>query len=801
MSWNPNTTDCCTWRGVTCSINGHVTGLDLSHEAISCGIDDSSVLFDLESLESLNLAANDFHSSLIPSRIGNLTRLSYLNLSMSGFSGQIPGELSQLTRLQVLDLSSIFSLKLEKPSLAYLVQNLTRLRSLYLDNVNLSTQKSNWCQCLSSSLLNLEVLSLSNCQLLGPLEHSLEKLQSLSVIRLASNDLGTTIPEFFANFKNLTLMDLGGCNLLGTFPSQVLQLHNLKNLDLSYNKNLYGSLPEFPINGSLETLVLSFTAFSGGIPESIGHLKNLSRIDLWNNSFSGPIPKSLQNLTKLTYIDLSRNSLSGTIPCGYFQDLENLLSVDLKSYCFTGSIPSSLFNLQNLQQIRLSDNKFDGLLAHFDTPSVSSLDTLDLSGNKLEGEIPRSIFELKKLRILLLSSNNLSGTIRIVDFENHLRNLTDLDLSFNNLSVIISENITLVNHLPKLTTLMLASCNLIKFPNLRNQSRLTYVDLSKNKIEGKIPNWLWEVGNGGMRYMNLSHNRLTGLHEPYSFPNLVILDLHSNQLNGMIPIPPYTTEFIDFSNNIFNSSLPESIGRNLTSAYFFSLSNNLLTGVIPQSICNALNVEVLDMSHNQLNGSIPNCLFELGNTLGVLNLANNTLSGRIEGVFSSNCGLDTLDLHDNSLEGEIPRSIVNCKMLRVLNLGNNMISDTYPCSLGNNTKLHVLVLRSNRFYGSVLCGQNQHNKWSKLQILDIAHNNFSGTLPTDFFSHWDAMMTEENGETNKHLSFTLYEDRFYYYQHTVTIIGKGQRLDLDLDQLYHYCVFYGKEILMVQVDE
>ncbi|KAI3819095.1 hypothetical protein L1987_12918 [Smallanthus sonchifolius] len=808
VSWNTNATDCCSWEGVKCSQSGQIIGLDLSNETISAGIDDSSVLFNLKSLESVNLAANKFNFKQIPSRFGSFTSLLSLNLSNSGFSGQIPGELSQLISLEVLDLSSFFSygihsLKLENPNLDKLVQNLTKLRCLYLDNVNISSQKSDWCQSLSSSLPDLEVLSLSNCQLSGPLDDSLEKLQSLSVIRLALNNLSHLVPDFFANFKNLTVMNLGSCNLIGTFPEKVLQLQSLQILDLTVNMNLNGFLPYFRMNGSLQSLVLSHTNFSGGIPESIGNLKNLSRIDLMRTNLSGKIPESMGNLTQLVYldlssnkfiglipsfqkcknlthVDLSQNDLSGMIPPAHFQDLQNLVFLDLGFNHFNGSIPSSLFSLQKVQQIQLSNNNFDGLLANFTNPSLSSLDTLDLSSNKLEGEIPRSFFELGKLSVLLLSSNNLSGTIKTIEFQDRLSNLTTLDLSFNNLSIITSDDISLVSHLPKFSSLKLASCKLDKFLILRNQTRLKHLDLSNNIIGGKIPPWIWKVGNGSLSYMNLSHNRLTRLEEPYNFPNLTVLDLHSNHLSGVIPIPPRTATIIDYSNNRFNSSLPESIGRNLSYAYFFSVSNSLLTGVIPKTICNASYLKVLDLSNNQLNGSIPNCLFESSSSLGVLNLGNNSLSGQIEGTFPRNCRLNTLDLHGNSIEGNIPESLVNCTMLEVLNLGKNNINGKYPCSLSNNTNLRVLVLRSNRLHGSVGCSQSQHNNWPKLQILDIACNNLSGFIPKDCFLQWGAMITDENGDppSKKHLSFRVLGLSGIYYQDTVTVTAKGLELEL-----------------------
>ncbi|KAI3507332.1 hypothetical protein L1887_22300 [Cichorium endivia] len=804
VCWNPNVADCCTWLGVNCSAGGEVISLDLSNETISGAIDDSSALFRLKNLENLSLAENNFNFTMIPSGFGSLTGLKNLNLSNSLFSGQIPGELSQLTNLEVLDLSSLFSLgtrslKLEKPNLATLVQNLTQLRGLYLDSVNISAQKSDWCQVLSSSVPNLEVLSLSNCQLSGPLNDSLGKLKSLSVIRLAQNNLNSSVPDFFGNFTNLTVLHLGACNLCGTFPMKILLLKNLQILDLSINTNLHGSLTDFPVNGSLQSLILSHTNLSGAIPDSIGNLKSLSRIQLPNSNFSGQIPKSMENLTQLlyldfssnnftgqipsfqlcknlTHIDLSHNSLSGTIPSAHFQDLENLLFINLRSNAFSGSIPSSLFNLPQLQKIQLSNNNFDGALPNFSNPSASLLDTLDLSSNKLEGHIPKSFFQLDRLHILLLSSNNLSGTIRTKSFQG-MPNLTTLDLSFNSLTIITSR--VPLPRLPKFSSLKVASCNLQKFPKLQNQTRLINLDLSNNKIDEEIPPWIWEAGNGGLSYLNLSHNLLTGIQEPYFIPDLAVLDLHSNHLTGAIPAPPPTATFVDYSDNLFNSSLPESIGTNLNVAYFFSVSNNLLSGEIPEAICNATFLKVLDLSNNQLTGRIPRCLIEYGGSLGVLSLRNNNLSGRIEGIFPSFCGLNTLDLHGNSLEGEIPKSLVNCNMLEVLNLGNNKMIDTYPCFLRNNTSLRVLVLRSNNFHGSVWCSEQQRNTWSKLQILDIAHNDFNGTVPAEIFWQWDAMMTSNDRAVfGKKLSFTVLSLNPFYYQDTVTVTVKGLELEL-----------------------
>ncbi|GJY67982.1 receptor-like protein 12 [Tanacetum coccineum] len=253
-----------------------------------------------------------------------------------------------------------------------------------------------------------------------------------------------------------------------------------------------------------------------------------------------------------------------------------------------------------------------------------------------------------------------------------------------------------------------------------------YVDLSDNKIQGEILNRIWEVGNGRLSYLYLSHNNLTSLQDPYTFPSFDVLDLHSNRLSGAILIPA-SASYIDFSDNLFNSSLLDTI-------------------------CNAVSLKVLDLSNNRLTRRIPQCLIESGNDLGVLNLANNGLTGQIEGTFPTNCSLNTLDLHGNSLVGEIPRSLINCTTLEVLNL-RNKINDTYPCFLGSNSNLHVLVLRSN--------------------------NDFNDVLPPKFFSQWGAMMTAENGNTSKkQLRFTVPEFYDLYYQDSVTVTAKGFELEL-----------------------
>ncbi|KAF3448069.1 hypothetical protein FNV43_RR08777 [Rhamnella rubrinervis] len=797
VQWN-EASDCCLWQGVICE-EGRVTGLNLSNESITGGIDNSS-LFNLQYLKSLDLSYNNINS-MIPSRIGDLTNLSRLNFSNAGFEGQIPGGISNLTRLVALDLSIQpnlvpSSLKLENPNLSMLVKNLKQLEELYLDGLNITVRRNEWCQALSSSVLNLRVLSLSNCNLSGPVDKSLLKLKSLSVIRLDSNNLSASVPEFFVNFSNLVSLRLSTCRLNGVFPKGIFKVPTLQSLDISNNPSLHGSLPEFAKNSDLQRLVLGNTNFSGALPTSIGNLQNLSSLELANCSFDEKLPNSMTKLTQLvhldlsmnkftgpipsfnmssslTYIDLSHNGLTGTVPSTHWEGLHKLVYLDLRYNSLNGSLPSSLFALPSLKKIQLSYNKFSGQVPDFKNVSSSILDTLDLNSNHLEGPVPRSIFKLKNLSILSLSSNKFNNTIELVMIK-ELGNLTTLDLSYNDLSVNVRENDSTLSSFPKISTLKLASCKLRRFPYLKNQSKLLYLDLSDNEIDGEIPNWIWNVGNGFLLHVNLSYNELVGMQEPYSLPNLSILDLHSNQLQGRIPVPPPSASYIDFSNNSFSSSIPNVIGNRLSGAIFFSLSKNSLTGVLPPSICNASYLQVLDLSNNRLSGRIPECLSTM--TLGVLNLQRNNFSGSVPDAFQDNCALQTLAVNGNSIEGQIPSSLGNCKTLEVLDLGNNKMIGQFPCFLKNTSNLRVLVLRSNNFHGKIGC-PNISGTWKMLQIVDLAFNNFNGNLPGQCLETWEAMMADEN--EFDHLRFEFFQ--YYpsqYYQDTVTVTFKGLQVEL-----------------------
>ncbi|KAJ6299875.1 hypothetical protein OIU76_020802 [Salix suchowensis] len=719
VKWN-SASDCCEWPGITCDDggSGRVISLDLSFEGIYGGLDDSSGLFSLQFLQNLNLSVNSF-STPLPASFASLTDLISLNLSNAGFIGQIPNDISKLTRLVSLDLSTNYflggpALKIEKPNLATLVQNLAHLEELILDGVNISAQGSDWCKALSSSLPNLKVLSMTNCFLSGPLDASLAELRSLSIIRLSNNNLSAPVPEFLANYSKLTSLQLSSCQLNGIFPQTVFQIPTLEILDLSFNKLLQGSFPEFHQNLSLQTLLLSNTNFSGTLPQSIGNLEKLSRIEVVGNNFTGTIPSSIANLTQLfyldlssnkfegripsfrrstnlTYVDLSRNNLTGEIPSGHWEGLLSLTYVGLGYNAFNGSIPSSLFAIPSMQRIQLSNNRFGGQIPEFPNVSSSLLDTLDFSSNKLEGPIPSSVFDLAKLNVLELSSNKLNGTVGL-HLVQKLRNLTTLGLSYNNLTVIASGKNSNVSSPPQIKKLRLASCNLRVFPDLRNQSKLFHLDLSDNQITGPVPGWISELSL--LQYLNLSRNLLVDLERSLSLTSLSILDLHHNQLHGSIPAPPSFITYVDYSSNNFSSIIPPNIGmmedenRNLEHIKYdpLKLTNGLYYQDSITVTFKGLELELVkiltvftsaDFSNNNFEGPIPVVIGQF-TALYVLNLSHNALTGQIPSSLGNLSQLESLDLSSNQLTGQIPPLLARLSFLSVLNLSYNRLEGPIP---------------------------------------------------------------------------------------------------------------------------
>ncbi|KAL4555329.1 hypothetical protein LXL04_037946 [Taraxacum kok-saghyz] len=694
--------DCCSWYGVECSNDDaytHVIGLDLS-ESFLCGhINSTSTLFTLVYLQSLNLAMNDFHDSEIPSGIVHLKQLRSLNLSNSGFIGQIPKEISQLMHLSSLDMTWN-PLKLHSPNLDNLVQNLTRLEELHLSGV----------------------------------------------------DISSSMPRFLANFSVLRSIKLADCSLWNELPVSIFKLPKLKILDVSSNANLIGSLPKFH-NSSLNHLIflrLSGCSLSGHIPGSLSNLTQLTTLGLADNKFTGFVP-SLVRLLKLNVLELTGNKFkNGRFPnwLGKLTELNKLRVYDMN---IEDNISPFVANLTKLSVLGMGQNFITGHI-----PSclfnLTQLGTLDLQQNQLQGPISSSFSNFKSLQHLFLSLNNFSGRVDL-DIFLGLNKLETLILDDNRISVVENTNYT-NNILPEFKVLGLSTCNLKEFPAfLRFQNRIEVLLLSRNKIDGMVPVWIWNKNKETLQVIDLSNNSITGFHKHPQFlqwGRLQAFVISNNQVRGQLPIPPQTMVVYDVSNNNF-------------------------TGEIPPMICEVKALQMLVLSSNNMNGTLPPCFANLINFLLVLDLGQNNFHGIMINGFKHGSQLKYIILSENRFTGRLPRSLTNCTNLEILSLADNLFDDVFPSWLGSLPSLQVMVLRSNKFYGPINCSTTFSSQFPKLRIIDLSNNGFTGQLHPKCFQTWNAIKSVYVGETSFSTSDMSFEFVKASTEYSITLIHKGGR--------------------------
>ncbi|XP_059630506.1 receptor-like protein EIX2 [Cornus florida] len=722
-SWGGD--DCCQWRGVRCNnILGHVVKLDLrnpipvssvvdyslmefdekmayvSHYRRSClGGKIHSSLLQLKYLNYMDLSFNYFGGIRIPKFLGMFENLRFLNLSSSLFYGEIPPHLGNLSSLDYLHLGTTY------PERCYLVdvddptatldlrtENLEWLSGLsslkYLNMENLEVSDTNWLQSVNM-LPNLVELHFPGCSLTSlPLSLPfVVNLTLLSVFDLSSNGLNSSIPNWLSNLTSLTKLDLSSNIFSGSLPS------------------------EFSIN-----------------------LKSLEALDLSYNWFEGELPIFWGNLCKLKFLDLSANNFNSEVVefFGAFSGCPTncLVSLKLVLNSLQGELPDSIGILKNLQHLDLSDNSFWGSIPK-SFGNLSNLQELDISNNNMNGAIPESFGRLSNLIRLNLDNNSWEGVVTEV----HLMNLISLEF----LSIIKADkNRSLVFNvayewLPpfKLRYLELENCLVgPKFPVwLQVQNELTFVSLQNSGIVDTIAEEWFSRISSRLTYLDLSNNRIKGnLPNHLEYPKVDYINLSNNQFEGSLPLWSSNASGLLLNNNSFWGPIPSNIGELMPQLKVLYLFENRLSGTIPTSICKMQKLISLVLRTNQLSGELPQC-WNVSSAFLYMDMANNNLSGEIPSSLGSLSSLRKLMLGYNNLHGKIPPSLQNCSLVIIDIGGNNLSGNLSLWMVENVPALQILRLRSNLFSGDI---SQQWCKLTDLHILDLADNNISGVIPSCF---------------------------------------------------------------------
>ncbi|XP_043817168.1 receptor-like protein 9DC3 [Manihot esculenta] len=644
-------TDCCWWDGITCDMEtGNVIGLHLSNSLLYGPIYSNNPLFSLRHLRKLDLSFNDFNHSRIVPQFGQFSKLTHLNLSYSGFVGQIPSEITYLSGLLSLDLSSNDGLISETTIFTKLVQNLTQLRELDLSYVNMSVVAPSSLMNLSSSLTSLQ---LNSCEMQGKIPDisRLSKLVSLDLFwnggltiepmvfdKLVRNltkirdldfgdvNMSMVEPSSLTNISShLSSLALGKCELKGKFPDNIIQRTNLQLLDLFGNEDLNGSLPRHNWNNSLRSLILSFTQFPIYLDyDFISNLKSLEILELRSCNFRVSNLKLLGKLTRLIMLDisdLSNNKLYGFIPSSIFE-LADLTVLILSSNKLVGEVSSAVCNLNSLQILDLSNNNLNGFIPQCLGNFSNDLSVLHLGMNNFQGTIPETFSARGSLRYLNFNGNQLQRRIPLSI--SNCRNLEILDLGNNNIDDSFPH---FLETLPELQILILKSNKLHGFVKGSSTnysfSKLRMFDLSDNMLSGPLPSG----------YFN-------------NFKAMMNFDVKMEYMRA--PNSSY-----DYSVSLTFKGVEIELGRIQTLLTTIDLSGNKFTGEIPQSIGKLKALKLLNLSHNQLTGNIQPSLRELSN-LESLDLSSNFLVGRIPMQLTDLTFLQVFRVSDNRLEGPIP---------------------------------------------------------------------------------------------------------------------------------------------------
>jgi len=531
-------------------------------------------------------------------------------------------------------------------------------------------------------------------------------------------------------------------------------------------------------------------------------LLQLQSLNLAHNDFNdSQIPSAVGNLSMLTFLDLSYSRFLGQIPES-LANLSSLTTLQLKYCQFHGEFPTKIFLLPNLRVLRIGGNQnLTGHLPEFH--STSSLEVLTLYGTSFSGKLPTSIGNLSSLHFLDVWDCHFSGSIP--PSLSSLTQLIQLDLSKN----------TLIGHI---------SSSFLS----PNQTQLTYLDLSYNKLSGMLEFDMF-LNIKSLSVVWLKSNNLTLLTKANSndtlaqfhtlglgscnlrkFPDflrnqnkLSFLGLLGNNIQGPIPKWLYNTsletlqsiiltgnfligfeqspivlswsklEILDLDNNWLQGSLPIP----QPSIKFYYVGRNLIREMSPL-ICNLSSPLVLDFSYNNFNGKLHPCLGNFSSLL-VLRLQSNNFHGNIPKTWAMGSNLKVIDLSENQFQGQLPRSMTNCMMLEYLHVGKNQINDTFPLWLGTLSHLKVLVLRSNGFHGGIKSHKTNY-AFPELHIIDLSQNKFSGKLPAEYFLHWNAMKVVGANDRLIYMKLGFAGDGWTdSFQYTLTMTNKGIKLDYE----------------------
>ncbi|KAL2577797.1 hypothetical protein AAZV13_16G159250 [Glycine max] len=291
------------------------------------------------------------------------------------------------------------------------------------------------------------------------------------------------------------------------------------------------------------------------------------------------------------------------------------------------------------------------------------------------------------------------------------------------------------------------SSNLASFYEIKLQKRKT-----ESLIRHRLPN-CWEHLNT-LEFLDLSNNKLSGK-IPQSMGTLVNLEALVLRHNNFIGDLPFTLknctrlDILDLSENLLSGPIPSWIGQSLQQLQILSLSVNHFNGSVPVHLCYLRQIHILDLSRNNLSKGIPTCLRNYTAMMESRVITSQIVMGRRISstsisplIYDSNVllmwkGQDhmywnpenllkSIDLSSNDLTGEVPKELGYLLGLVSLNLSRNNLHGQIPSEIGNLNSLEFLDLSRNHISGKI---PSTLSKIDRLAVLDLSNNDLNGRIP------------------------------------------------------------------------
>lgn len=495
------------------------------------------------------------------------------------------------------------------------------------------------------------------------------------------------------------------------------------------------------------------------------------------------IHRKESNMTAIV-LDLPSSTVNLTIvvnpvhhvPNGTFAHLPNLQNLRLDHNILNVTDPLAFQNLTQLKSLNLSYNYISEL-----SPSLfkdlHSLSFLSLTHNNLK-TLPEGIFSTAvSLNILLIRENYLTNFTGIAESVSHLKNLSKLDLCFNNLTSLNHSNVSLPE---SLTTLYISRNNLSTLGC--NGSFLRFVqvlDLSYNArlhteafqgVDLKGINYLrlqstgvhivdflniTNVPPGHVDFSGTSLNNDTKLTELCRFlrklPWIKNLDLSSNEIKNLTNLTLHDCPKIRRTLNVSRNQL-----KRIGCLYFLEKQNQ---------------IKIFNVEHNHIT-SLPSCCqhrVHLPRLQEVSYRYNHILSVNSD-AFCHTPNLKTLQLNINTISFLHQNALKGLQQLETLRLDNNLLTNLYNNTFKDLGNLKILNLRNNRI---AVIFNGTFSSLGNLTSLDLGGNKITHFQPSGLNGLRRLSKFYLDGNNLKTIDSSFY----HIFQDTLTV------LDLQRNQI------------------